>query len=123
MGIHYAGLDPYGGFLHVDRPGRPSMVLDLMEEFRQQTVDRTILTLVNRGEVKIDDFSFVEGACKLGGRVREKILKRLLGKFEEYIRHRDVRVKWTNLILKQARGIVAFLRGDAVNYEPFYLRW
>ena len=38
-----AGLDPYGGFLHADRPGKPSLVLDLIEEFRQTVVDRTVI--------------------------------------------------------------------------------
>ncbi|MER3513307.1 MAG: CRISPR-associated endonuclease Cas1, partial [Chloroflexota bacterium] len=44
-----AGLDPYAGFIHVDRPGKPSLVLDLIEEFRQAVVDRTVLGLVNKG--------------------------------------------------------------------------
>src|SRR5436305_13831971 len=43
-----AGLDAYGGFLHADRPGKPSLVLDLIEEFRQTVVDRTVIGLVNR---------------------------------------------------------------------------
>src|SRR5438477_161295 len=44
-----AGLDPYAGFLHADRPGKPSLVLDLIEEVRQTVVDRTVIGLVNRG--------------------------------------------------------------------------
>src|SRR5204862_398077 len=44
-----AGLDPYAGFLHADRPGKPSLVLDLIEEFRQAVVDRTLIGQVNRG--------------------------------------------------------------------------
>lgn len=44
-----AGLDPYGGFLHEDRPGKPSLVLDLVEEFRQMVVDRTVFGLLNKG--------------------------------------------------------------------------
>ncbi|MGH2501876.1 MAG: CRISPR-associated endonuclease Cas1, partial [Ktedonobacterales bacterium] len=44
-----AGLDPYGGFLHTDRPGKPSLVLDAMEEFRQAVVDRAVIALVNKG--------------------------------------------------------------------------
>lgn len=47
-----AGLDPFAGFLHADRPGKPSLVLDLIEEFRQMVVDRTLIGLVNKG-VKI----------------------------------------------------------------------
>ena len=44
-----AGLDPFAGFLHVDRPGRASLVLDFMEEFRQQVVDRTVFSMINQG--------------------------------------------------------------------------
>jgi CRISPR-associated protein Cas1 len=43
-----AGLDPYGGFLHADRPGKPSLVLDLIEEFRQPVVDRTVIGMVKK---------------------------------------------------------------------------
>ena len=46
--ITLAGLDPYGGFLHADRPGKPSLVLDMIEEFRQTVVDRTVIGLVNK---------------------------------------------------------------------------
>ncbi len=46
--VSYAGLDPYAGYLHADRPGKPSLVLDLMEEFRQQVVDRTVITLLSK---------------------------------------------------------------------------
>jgi CRISP-associated protein Cas1 len=44
-----AGLDPYAGFVHVDRPGKPSLVLDAIEEFRQPIVDRTVFGLLNKG--------------------------------------------------------------------------
>ncbi|MEM3590322.1 MAG: CRISPR-associated endonuclease Cas1, partial [Candidatus Bathyarchaeia archaeon] len=50
--ISYAGLDPYAGYLHADRPGKPSMVLDLMEEFRQQVVDRAIWALVAKSAIR-----------------------------------------------------------------------
>jgi CRISPR-associated protein Cas1 len=44
-----AGLEPFGGFLHVDRPGKPSLVLDLIEEFRQPIVDRAVLACLTKG--------------------------------------------------------------------------
>jgi CRISPR-associated protein Cas1 len=50
------GLDPCVGFLHADRPGRPSLALDLMEEFRPALADRLVLTLINRQQVKLSDF-------------------------------------------------------------------
>src|SRR5437763_130357 len=54
----HAGLDPFAGFLHVDRPGKPSLVLDLVEEFRQPIVDRVVIAHVNLGvAVKVVDGS------------------------------------------------------------------
>lgn len=122
-GVHYAGLDPYGGFLHVDRPGRPSMVLDLMEEFRQQLVDKTVIALVSRKEVTLADFGFEEGACRMNDRVRKLLLKTVLGRFEEQLRYRDEKRRWTDTILLQARDVAAYLRGDKPSYEGFSLRW
>lgn len=122
-GVHYAGLDPYGGFLHVDRPGRPSMVLDLMEEFRQQLVDKTVIALVSRKEVAPTDFSVEEGACRMSDKARKLLLKTVLGRFEEQLRHRDELRRWTDTILLQARDVAAYLRGDKPSYEGFSLRW
>jgi len=122
-GVHFAGLDPYGGFLHVDRPGKASMVLDLMEEFRQQTVDKTVVALITKGVVKADEFEMVEGICKLGDATKRRLIEELEGGFEEYVRHRDVKVRWTDLILGQAVEIAKYLRGEVNAYEGFYLRW
>ncbi|MBS7630105.1 CRISPR-associated endonuclease Cas1 [Candidatus Bathyarchaeota archaeon] len=122
-GVHYAGLDPYGGFLHVDRPGRPSMVLDLMEEFRQQLIDKTVIGLVAKGEIKISDFSIEEGICKMGDQTRKLLLKAVLERFERYVRYKDEQRRWTDMILIQARDVASFLRGELRNYEGFYLRW
>lgn len=122
-GVHYAGLDPYGGFLHVDRPGRPSMVLDLMEEFRQQLVDKTVIGLVSRGEVSPEGFEMVEGVCRMSDGVRKRLLRAVLERFERYVRHRGERRRWTDIILLQARGVAKYLRGEASSYEGFYFRW
>ncbi|MBM5805555.1 MAG: CRISPR-associated endonuclease Cas1, partial [Candidatus Verstraetearchaeota archaeon] len=122
-GVHFAGLDPYGGFLHVDRPGKASMVLDLMEEFRQQTVDKTVVALITKGVVKANEFEMVEGICKLGDASKRRLIEELEGAFESYVRHRDVKVRWTDLILSQAVDIAKYLRGELKSYEAFYLRW
>jgi len=57
------GLDPQMEFLHADRPGRPSLALDLMEEFRSQFADRTALSLINRNQLNAKDFDFTEGGA------------------------------------------------------------
>ena len=56
-----SGLDPQVGYLHRDRPGRPSLALDMMEEFRAVVADRLALTLVNRGQVRANGFRVLDG--------------------------------------------------------------
>jgi len=122
-GVHYSGLDPYGGFLHVDRPGRPSMVLDLMEEFRQQLIDKAVIGLVTKGSVSPSDFEVAEGVCRMGDSTRKLLLRTVLGRFEHYMRYGGERRRWTDTILLQAREVAKYLRGEAPGYEGFRLRW
>lgn len=121
--VHFAGLDPYGGFLHVDRPGKPSLVLDLMEEFRQQLVDKSIIKLISRKEVEPANFLRDGNTCTMDDKARRALLMELLGKLEEYIAYGDGKVRWCDLILNQAREIGKYLRGEAATYEGFWLRW
>jgi CRISPR-associated protein Cas1 len=58
--LESVGLDPYVGVLHTDRPGRPSLSLDLVEEFRALCCDRFVLTLINRGMIHAEDFDVQE---------------------------------------------------------------
>jgi CRISPR-associated protein Cas1 len=113
-----AGLDPYAGFVHVDRPGKPSLVLDLIEEFRQPVVDRTIFGLVNkRVALEVgDDGLLDERTRKL---LAEKVLARLGGSE----RHEGHRRALQQIIQAQARRVAAYLRGERPAYEPFVARW
>lgn len=61
--LESAGLDPQVGYLHRDRPGRPSLALDMMEEFRSVVADRLALTLVNRGQVRASGFEVIDGGA------------------------------------------------------------
>lgn len=122
-GVHFAGLDPYGGFLHVDRPGKPSMVLDLMEEFRQQLIDKTVIALITKDVVKPQDFEEREGICVLSDTARRKLIEEVEGTFESYVRYKDVRIRWADLILNEAVKVAKYLRGEENSYEGFYLRW
>jgi CRISPR-associated protein Cas1 len=73
------GLDPAVGFLHRDRPGRPSLALDMMEEFRPYLADRLALTLINRGQLKVRQFVVAEsGAVTLEEEARKEVLTRIL---------------------------------------------
>jgi|SRR5579875_70530 CRISPR-associated protein Cas1 len=114
-----AGLDPYAGFLHADRPGKPSLVLDLIEEFRQGVVDRTLIGLVNRHvPFKQDEESLLTQETR--SRIAEKVLERLDGSAELYEGKRQA----LRFILQcQARHLASFLRGDREQYTPFVAGW
>ena len=64
--LHMSGLDPYAGFLHSDLYGRTSLVFDVMEEFRQQIVDRSVLRLINLGQIQKDDFEIRDDFVLIG---------------------------------------------------------
>jgi CRISP-associated protein Cas1 len=113
-----AGLDPYGGFIHVDRPGKPSLTLDLIEEFRAPVVDRTILGLANKGvAIEQDDKGFL--VEKTRRTLAEKVLERL----ETAERYAQKRYPLRNIIQMQARSIAAYVRGDRDAYAPFLAAW
>lgn len=113
-----AGLDPYAGFLHADRPGKPSLVLDLIEEFRQAVVDRTLIGLVNKGvSVEQDEAGRLTDSTR--HRLAEKVLERLEGT-EAYERKRQ---PLRHILQWQARHLATFVRGERDRYEPFILGW
>jgi CRISPR-associated protein Cas1 len=113
-----AGLDPYGGYIHVDRPGKPSLVLDMIEEFRSVVVDRTILGLANKGvAIKLDD------RCYLTEETRRLLAKRILGRLEAVERYEKKRHPLRHIIQSQARHLATYLRGDRESYDPFLAGW
>lgn len=113
-----AGLDPYGGFLHTDRPGKPSLVLDFIEEFRQAVVDRTLIGLVNRHvELKLDDES------RLTEQTRKKIAEKIRERLEGSELYEKKRQALRCIIQSQARHLALFLRGEREIYEPFVAGW
>lgn len=82
------GLDPQIGFLHADRPGRASLALDLMEELRPILADRLALSLVNRGQLKSDDFVVEEaGAVRMSDDARKRVLVAWQERKREEARH------------------------------------
>lgn len=111
-----AGLEPFAGFLHVDRPGKPSLVLDLIEEFRQPVVDRAVIAALTRG-VKIETR---EGLLTDDSRrtVATAVLERLEG--ELAFRGRRHRLK--SIVQIQARNVASFFKGGAP-YRAFAFKW
>lgn len=120
--VHFTGLDPYGGYLHVDRSGRNSLVLDLMEEFRQQIIDKVVIRLVTKAQVNVKDFEIEGDLCRMNQAARKLLLKEVLSRLEDFVRLEDRKIAWCNVILEQARKVAQFLRGEG-QYTGFYLRW
>lgn len=116
--IILAGLDPYAGLLHADRPGKPSLVLDLIEEFRQAVVDRTLLGQVTRGWAIGRD---ADG--RLSAETRERIVERVLERMESTEAYEGKRQPLRHILQAQARHIATFVRGERATYTPFVMGW
>jgi CRISPR-associated protein Cas1 len=113
-----AGLDPYGGFIHADRPGKPSLVLDLIEEFRAVVVDRTVVGMTTKG-MKLE----MDGEGRLTEEARRSVAEKVLERLDAAERYEGKRQPLRVILQSQARHIAAFLRGDRAAYEPFIARW
>ncbi|MEM3574808.1 MAG: CRISPR-associated endonuclease Cas1 [Candidatus Bathyarchaeia archaeon] len=118
--ISYAGLDPYAGYLHADRPGKPSMVLDLMEEFRQQVVDRAIWALVAKSAIRPEDVGM--GSEGLPKEVLRLLASELEGRLASRAAFGDRQGELRSFIHSQARAIARFLL-EGGEYRPFALGW
>lgn len=120
--IHLSSLDPYAGFLHADRWGRPSLVFDLMEEFRQQIVDRSVLQLVNLRQIKPDDFIENDKMfLVIADDARKKLISQILRRLDTRIKYNNKNPKFSSIIIGQGRNLAKFLNGDG-EYQGFYLR-
>lgn len=119
------GLDPQIGFLHELRSGRPSLALDLMEEFRAILADRVALSLVNLRQICLRDFKTTEsGAVEIKEDARKTVLQAWQNKKQEAILHTflDERVPIGLLPHLQALLLARYLRGDLDAYPPFILK-
>ena len=116
------GLDPQMGFLHVPRPGRPSLGLDLMEEFRAFWADRLAITLINRKQVTIEHFEpRPGGAVYLNEKGRKEVVAAYQKRKQEEVDHPLLAEKSPIGLLPhlQARLLARHLRGDLESYVPF----
>lgn len=119
------GLDPQVGFLHALRPGRPALALDLMEELRAPIADRLVLTLINRGQIKPDDFiDRPGGGIHLVEDARKTLLAAYQKRKQEEISHLIIgsKVPYGLIAHVQARLLARYLRGDVPSYQPFIQR-
>lgn len=123
--LESVGLDPQLGFLHVVRPGRAALALDLMEEFRPYLADRLALTLLNRNQLCSEDFDYREGgAVMLNERGRKTVVVAYQERKQEELQHPllDTQTPIALLPLLQARFMARALRGEMESYLPFLTR-
>ena len=116
------GLDPQVGFLHAERPGRPSLALDLIEEFRPFLADRLALSLVNLRQVQGKDFQASEsGAVTMSDAARKELLVAYQKRKQEEIQHPFLgeSVSIGLLFHVQALLLARHVRGDLDGYPPF----
>lgn len=121
--LEAVGLDPYVGFLHQDRPGRPSLALDLMEELRPVFADRFVLSLINRKQVNGEGFTQKEsGAVLMDDATRKKALSAWQDRKKEMILHPFLKekIEFGLIPYVQALLLARHLRGDLDAYPPFF---
>jgi CRISPR-associated protein Cas1 len=120
--LETVGLDPAVGFLHVERPGRPSLALDLVEELRPVIADRLVLTLINRRQLVSGGFTRLEGgAIVMDERTRKEVLVAYQKRKQEEIVHPflEQKIPFGMAPFAQATLLARFLRGDLEAYPSF----
>ncbi len=111
-----AGLEPFAGFLHVDRPGKPSLVLDFVEEFRQAVVDRPLLADFIKG------FTPAMEDGQLAISARRRIAETVLERLESQEEYGGKRHRLRTILHLQARRLATALRQES-EYRPFVSSW
>lgn len=123
--LETVGLDPAVGFLHTDRPGRMSLALDMMEEFRPYFADRLVLSLINLKEIGPNDFKLLDnGVFLMKDNARKTLLASYQKRKQDEIYHPFVNQKMhLGLVFYiQALLMARFIRGDIDGYPPFVWR-
>ncbi|MEW6062731.1 MAG: type I-C CRISPR-associated endonuclease Cas1c [Bacteroidota bacterium] len=123
--VETTGLDPQVGFLHQIRPGRASLALDLMEEFRAYLGDRIMLNLINLKQITKKDFEVREsGEVRMSDTARKTLLNTYQQRKQEEIIHPFLDEKMTIGLLPhiQAQLLARYIRGDISDYPPFYIK-
>jgi CRISPR-associated protein Cas1 len=118
------GLDPGIGVLHQPGFGKPALALDLVEQFRPLVVDSVVLTLLNTGQLKPNDFRTELGGCWLKDDARKLFLNKLESRLDEKVQHPlfNYKVTYRRCIELQARLFAKYAMGEIERYAPFTVR-
>ncbi len=121
---HAVGLDPFLGFMHQPRYGRPALALDLMEEFRPLIADSVAISVVNRGELGPEDFIRSANGTFLNDRGRKVFWEAWFRRLDTEVSHPEFAYKmaYRRMLEVQARQLWRFVRGEAAGYHGFTTR-
>ena len=121
---HAVGLDPFLGFLHQPRYGRPALALDLMEEFRPLIADSVAISLLNRRELDTGDFVRTTRGTFLGDEGRKQFWRAWFRRMDTDVSHPDFgyKMSYRRMLDVQVRQLWRFCRGDATEYRAFTTR-
>ena len=115
IAVASTNLDPYAGFLHVDSPRRPALVMDFMEQFRQPVVDHVVFPMALRGDLKLEE-------DRLAKESLYAVIQAFSNRLRETVTHRGRRAPIESHILFQARHLEDRIRVGLPNYTPFTVR-
>jgi CRISPR-associated protein Cas1 len=124
-GVCYSvGLDPFLGFMHQPRYGRPALALDLMEEFRPLIADSVAISLINRGELGPEDFIKSANGMFLTDKGRRPFWEGWFRRLDTEVSHPEFSYKmaYRRMLEVQARQLWRFVRGEALTYHGFVTR-
>ena len=118
------GFDPYLGFYHQPRYGRPALALDLMEEFRPLVADSVAIGLINNGEIRPIDFITRAGACALNESGRKRVIEAYERRLDSFVTHPffGYAVSYRRVFEVQARLLSRWLQGEIPRYPSFCTR-
>jgi CRISPR-associated protein Cas1 len=122
--IQIVGFDPYAGFLHQPRYGRPALALDLMEEFRPIIADSVVLNIINHHILTEQDFKEELGVVHLKPEARKKFYAKFEERLQEELQHPHFgyRTSYRRCIELQARLLGKWLTGEIPTYLPLNVR-
>jgi CRISPR-associated protein Cas1 len=124
VALSAVGLDPYRGFYHQMRFGRPALSLDMMEPFRPLVADSTVITAINNGEVSKKDFITTAFGCNLSPRGRKAFIAAFERRLSQEVTHPvfGYRLSYRRLFEVQARLLIRYLTGEVKEYPTFVTR-
>jgi CRISPR-associated protein Cas1 len=115
--IQKQGLNPHISFLHAFQAGKPTLVYDMVEEFRQPFVDRAVFSLLTKGK-KGADLNIDPKTGLLNKKTRDLVVKAVLERLSSLINYRGEKKKCETIIELQMKNLVLFLKGEKI-YKPF----